>query len=159
MTLVGFLSTLAGVFIAFGLSLWYDRRSRKAKDRETNRRIMLTLHSELNLNHGELDHAREDGLLVSHFMRNSAFQSAVGGGHLSMLNPKLQSSVGDAYYWTLIDSVIEARVFDLERSEAIYVEEGKSTLENFRQELKRTHDILRKEIPKTLRLLEEELKL
>jgi hypothetical protein len=109
--LLNFVATLGGVFIAFFLTLEYDRRKKSAAEREKRKsalileneeqkRVITALDLELEANFKYLDSFRQgfnERTVPLLLFRTAAYQSAIDGGTFSKLKPKIQTALANNY--------------------------------------------------------------
>ncbi len=97
---LNFLATLGGVFVAFFLTLEYDRRKKATQEKVDQKRVITTIDSELQSNLKDLDifqlgfNERTIPLLL---FRTAAYQSAISSGTFAMLSPAVQSALAQHY--------------------------------------------------------------
>ena len=100
--IIGFLTTLSGVLIAFALTLSYDRKKKQEEERETRSRVAKAIQLELegnleiiNENRQKFEKEQQQGFLI--LFPSGAYQSAIGSGFLSLLDSKLQYNLASTY--------------------------------------------------------------
>ena len=93
---LSFLATLGGVFVAFFLTLEYDRRRKATLEKEDQKRVITAIDLELQANFKDLDTFRQgfnERSIPLLLFRRVAYQSAVDVGTFSMLIPELQAAL------------------------------------------------------------------
>ena len=88
--IIGFLTTLSGVVIAFALTLGYDRKKKQEEERETRSRVAKAIQLELegnleiiNENRQKFEKEQQQGFLI--LFPSGAYQSAIGSGFFHYL--------------------------------------------------------------------------
>src|SRR6266566_8535194 len=92
---ISFYSTFAGVFLAFFLGSWYDRRKRNHEETEGKKRVLTAIQLELNTVSNWLKSTNPNAVIG--VFRTAAFNSAVASGLFSHFSPKLQDSLSNLY--------------------------------------------------------------
>src|SRR5207249_3536029 len=99
MAILNFLATFSGVGFAFFLTLWYDHSKKENDEKEFRQRMLTTIRKELQTNVeilGELDKNKVYGA-GQMFLWRDGYQSAVNGGGISLLDPRIQTQLGMLY--------------------------------------------------------------
>ena len=99
MAILNFLATFSGVGFAFFLTLWYDHSKKVNDEKESRQRMLTTIRTELRTNVeilGELDKNKVYGAGQMLLWRDG-YQSAVNGGGISLLDPRIQTQLGMLY--------------------------------------------------------------
>jgi len=99
------LGTLIAVVLGFGFVMWWDRKKKKTKEKETRNLIIDSIIAELEENLEGLNNYqlptwdKNDGQFKGNFglAATSAFQSIVNGGDFVMLPTTLQTGVSEIY--------------------------------------------------------------
>ncbi len=158
--ILSFVATLLGVFIAFFLTLQHDRRKKAAQEKETQRRIIVAIQSELQSNLGEGNqivrtYGNPSGIVV--VFRTAAYQSAIGGGDLSLLKPEIQNALSNIYTGFRMVERIAEKMISMLGTETAFQTWGKYR-DDVNKMLVDGAKELQSSIPKTDQLLKDELK-
>jgi len=158
--LLSFLATLGGVFVAFFLTLEYDRHRRAAQEKEDQKRVITAIDLELRANLENLDTFQQgfnERTIPLLLFRRAAYQSAIDGGTFSMLNPKLQVALAKHYdigfRWV---ETVGAKLMSMLGTETAFQNWPKYK-DRVNQMFSDGMSELHREIPKTQELLKEEL--
>jgi hypothetical protein len=157
---LSFLATLGGVFVAFFLTLEYDRRRKATQEKEDQKRVITAINLELQVNLKELDTFRQgfnERSIPLLLFRRAAYQSAIDEGTFSMLNPKLQVALAKHYdigfRWV---ETVGAKLMSMLGTETAFQNWPKykdRVVQMFSDGMSELHG----EIPQTQKLLKDEL--
>ncbi len=155
--IVSFLSTLLGVLIAFGLSLWYDRRKRKIEQRGIQSRILNAIRLELKDNVDTIDSSKKEEKVIGSLLI-AAFDSAVAAGQLSYLSPELQNRLSNLYADITWQNKVLDGILSLTGLGQTVMQRDVAKLEALKTRAIEATNALLKEIPEVLGLLDTALK-
>ena len=159
---IEFGATFLGVLLAFGLALWYDRRKRYQEETATRLRILKAIRAELDYNlsvvRGALHAAEVANATVVHRFSTVALDSAVGGGHLSLLDPDIQTRLASIYHICRIAEMWSNKILSMVASVDMAIAGANQNLQYFRNMLSTNRDRLESKIPEVLPLLDQRIK-
>src|SRR3989442_13884769 len=154
--IIGFITTLAGVLIAFALTLGNDRKKKKADEDETRNRIAKAIQIELESNLKLVDGIREmhskeekEGFLI--LFPSGAYQSALSGGFLSLFNSNLQYSLGATYTQFRWTETVSARLLSLIGGIEMTYSNYSDNMKNFQAIIDNQLATLQKLVPELLK--------
>ena len=99
LVLLNFIATLSGVLFAFLLTAIYDQAKKRDHEKEDRRRMLTAIQKELQVNLDFLSILKKNDTYSAGqiFLWRDAYQSAVSGGKITLLEPRLQSQLGMLY--------------------------------------------------------------
>ena len=155
---LNFLATLGGVLFAFLLTFWYDRRRKSSGEREIQKRIISSLQTEIGKNFDDVKANKSQlgpsSVIVAIF-RDSAYQSAVNSGNLSLLKEDVRNSLANIYLNSQFVETLAAKALSMLGTTTAF--QNWATYSNrVNQMLSDRLDILLRDIPGTLELLSRE---
>src|SRR5438445_6387878 len=152
--LLNFLATLGGVFVAFLLTFWYDKRRKSSEAREIQKRIISTLQTEIERNFDDVKANKSQvgpsSVIVAIF-RDSAYQSAVNSGNLSLLKEDVRNALANIYLNFQFVETLAAKAFSMLGT--ITADEWGKYGTRVDQMFSDRLDVLLRDIPGTLELL------
>jgi len=158
--ILNFLATLGGVFVAFFLTLEYDRHRRATQEKDDQKRVITAINLELQANLSDLDTFQQgfnERTIPLLLFRRAAYQSAIDGGIFSTLNPKLQVALAKHYdigfRWV---ETVGAKLMSMLGTETAFQNWPKHK-DRVNQMFSDGMSELHREIPQTRGLLKEEL--
>lgn len=156
---LSFLATLGGVAIAFLLTFWDERRRKSSEIREIQGRIISTLQTEIEKNFDDVKANRSQlgpSSVVVAIFRDSAYQSAVNSGNLSLLKEDLRNSLANIYLNFEFVELLSGKKFSMLGT--IADDSWRQYGTRVDQMLTDRLNILERDIPGTLELLSREEK-
>lgn len=154
-----FFAPLLGVLIAFLVTAWWDNWRTKGQEKEDRRRILSSIHKELQTNLdflSELD-KKETYAAGQMFQWRDAYQSAINGGKIIMLDPKNQTEVATVYLNMGQLETYGGKVLAMLGTTTVS-QESKDVFDFVMKEMKRSLQRTLSLIPKGLEVLEAELR-
>jgi hypothetical protein len=155
--LLNFLSTLSGVLVAFGLTLWYDRRRRRQIEKESQQRIAKGILQELRGNLKFVQDSKGKGILATLFPAG-VYQSAKSSGDLSLFSPEMQRALSIIYTEFEVVERFGARVLSMAGSSDMRIPEFAKNFEAFNQLVANQLSELETRLPGVIEAIEAELK-
>ncbi|SRR6266566_2924705 len=153
---ISFYSTFAGVFLAFFLGSWYDRRKRNHEETEGKKRVLTAIQLELNTVSNWLKSTNPNAVIG--VFRTAAFNGAVASGLFSHFTPKLQDSLSNLY----VDIKWHDKMYEMEIRITGFSGSATSVMGNLKlmalqKKLLESSKALLEEIPNTLSEVHREL--
>ncbi len=157
--IIGFLTTLAGVLIAFALTLGNDRKKKKADEDETRNRIAKAIQLELegNLkivteNRQKFAKEQQQGFLI--LFPSGAYQSAISSGFMSLFDSKLQYDLASAYTGLKWVESVSARVLSMIGGVEMTITNYSDNMKAFQVVIDKQLERLEEAIPSIVRAVE-----
>lgn len=154
-----FAATFFGVLLAFGLTLWYDRKKRREQEESSRAKILQAIELELQENLKHITPGSAQGIpegvrpALLTTIAAAAFDSAVNSGHFTLLDAETQTEVAKIYRDFDIARMWQDKVLSMIGSADMAMGSAKKNLEEFNEMVFRTQEELRKNIPSVIALL------
>ena len=154
-----FAATFFSVLLAFGLTLWYDRKKRREQEESSRVRILQAIELELQENLKHITPGSAQGiaegvtpaLLIT--IATAAFDSAVNSGQFTLLDVETQTELAKIYRDFQNAEMWQDKVLSMIGSADMAMTSAKTNLKEFEDWVFRTQEGLRKNIPKVIALL------
>jgi len=155
--LINFGATFISVFLAFGLSLWYDRKKKRKEEITMRLRILEAIRTELDLNLQQLGKENEENVIKIGRFTTIALDSAVGGGYFSLLDSETQGRVSRIYNSFRIAQMWLDKILSMVASADMAMTDAEHNLREFQGMLYEVLKFLRKDVPDVMIILEQKI--
>lgn len=150
-------ATFSGVLLAFGLTLWHDRKKRHDEEDKNRIKTLTTIKSELELN---LEHLKENpGEPMVKLVKFStiAMDSATGSGNFALIDPKTQIKIVEVYRDMGYAEMYTTKVLSMLGSSGMAMTNSEQTFESFKTLMSRCEKALIKSLPEVIDILQREI--